>query len=328
MRIATVGAGALGGYMSAKLAAAGFDVTVVDQGPHQRMIEDRHGILLHEPDRDPVLIDVRPASLGEIGTVDVVILGVKAMDLETVAPDLPGLFRRDTVVVTIQNGLPWWYFQRHGGEFDGRRIRALDPSGVIADNVEAERIIGCVAHAAADRPAPGEVRLVSPGRFPLGELDGAATARVGALFDAFEAAGLASRVIDDIRAEIWLKAWGSLSFNPITALTGATMRDVCVTPASRELARTLMEEAEVVATRLGIRFRRTIDDRIAGAEAVGDHKTSMLQDVEAGRRIEVAALVGAVRELGRLTDVPTPAIDTVHALTLLLDETLARGRAT
>ena len=325
MRICSVGAGALGGYMAGKLGLAGFDVTVVDTGSHQRAMQAQGGLWLDEPDRESVLASLHVRAIEDVGPVDVVVLGVKAMDVGAVAPRIPALFHDETVVVTIQNGIPWWYFERHGGPFDGIRLESLDPDGVIAGHIEASRIIGCVAHAASERPEPGMVRLVSSGRFPLGELDGSTTERVRRLFEAFEVAGLRSRIIGDIRAEIWLKAWGSLSFNPISALTRATLRDICVTPASRGLARTLMEEAEAIATDLGVTFRRTIDDRIAGAENVGDHKTSMLQDVEAGRPLEVAALVGSVRELGTITGNPTPAIDMIHALTELLDERIRRG---
>jgi 2-dehydropantoate 2-reductase len=324
MRICSVGAGALGGVMAAKLAQSGVDMTVVERGAHRDAMLASGGLFLEEPDRDRVHVPLRIAEFEDVGPVDVVILGMKATDLEAVAPHVPALCHETTTVVTIQNGIPWWYFQRHGGVHDGRTLMTLDPEGVIGSSIEPDRIIGCIAHSAAERPEPGVVRLVSPGRSTIGELDGSTTPRIEALFESFEDAGLRSRIIGNIRAEIWLKAWGSLSFNPITALTGATLREVCVTPETRALARSLMEEAEIIAMKLDITFRRTIDDRLAGAERVGDHTTSMLQDVRAGRRLEVAALIGAVRELGVLTQVPTPTIDTIHALTGLLDDTIGR----
>ena len=261
-------------------------------------------------------------SFDEAGTQDMVILALKAHQIEAVAPKLPALFDADTSIVTVQNGLPWWYFQRHGGEFDGRRLETLDPTGVIEANIEAERIIGCVVYPAAAVIEPGVIHHVEGDRFPVGELDGSESERAKTLCQTLIDAGFRSRVVEDIRSEIWLKAWGNLSFNPISALTHATLLDICRFPEARTLAANMMKEAQEIAEKLGIEFRHTIERRIEGAEAVGAHKTSMLQDVEARRSLEVEALIGAVIELARLTNTPSPSIDAVCACVKLLDKTL------
>ena len=325
MRIGVIGAGAIGGLMGVKLATAGVDVTLIDQGAHLAAIK-KNGLRLVMDDGTEQVADSAKAtaSFEEAGPQDVVILALKAHVIERVAPQMPALFGPETIVVTVQNGLPWWYFYKHGGAFDGRRLDSLDPNGVIAAHIEADRIVGCVVYPAAAVTAPGLIHHVEGDRFPVGELDGSESARLTMLSETLVSAGFKSRILDDIRSEIWLKAWGNLSFNPISALSHATLVDICRFPETRELAARMMQEAEDVAGKLGITFRHTIDKRIAGAEGVGAHKTSMLQDVEAGRRLEVEALVGAVIELGRLTGTATPAIDAVYACTKLLDKTMAR----
>lgn len=325
LRVCTVGAGALGGYISAKIAQAGFDITVVDRGLHLDRIR-RSGLLVIHPDGSSESVELRATEdLDAAGTHDLVILGVKAHQMEHVAPRLPALFHRETSVVTVQNGIPWWYFHRHGGPNEGRRLACLDPSGILEESIAAERVIGCVAYPAVTRPSPGVVQLVAPGKFPVGEPDGSVSERVQAISDVFDAAGLGSRVLTDIRAELWLKALGSVSFNPISALTRSTLVEICTDPGTRLLTARIMEEAQLIGQKLGIEFRRTIEERIAGAEGVGPHKTSMLQDVENGERLELDALVGAVVELGRVTGIPTPTINSVHALVSRLDSLLARN---
>lgn len=254
----------------------------------------------------------------EAGEHDIVVLALKAHQIREVADELPSLFGAGTVVVTVQNGIPWWYFQKHGGEFDGRRLESLDPDGTIERNIESRRIIGSIAYPAADRPAPGVIRHIEGLRFPLGELDGAKTDRVKEISGLFSRAGFRAPVLTDIRAQIWLKAWGNLSFNPISALTRATLAEMCRFPPTRKLAADMMGEAKEIAEKLQITFRHTIEQRIEGAESVGEHKTSMLQDVEAGQPLEVEALVGVVAELGRLTNTPTPSIDAVYSCVKLL----------
>jgi 2-dehydropantoate 2-reductase len=253
----------------------------------------------------------------------VVILAVKANQVAPIARDLGALFHDDTVLVSMQNGSPWWYFQRHGGAHDGRHVEAVDPRGIIARTIDPRRIIGTVVYPAATIAAPGVIRHIEGTRFPLGELDGSTTARVTAVSELFASAGLKAPVLDDIRSEIWLKLWGNLSFNPISALSHATLSDICRFPLTRDVAKTMMLEAQAVAEALGARFRVPLEKRIAGAEKVGEHKTSMLQDVEAGRHVEIDALVGAIIELGALVGTPTPCIGTVYALVKLLSKTIA-----
>ena len=325
MRICVIGAGAIGGFLGAKLALAGEDVTLIARGPHLDAIRNNGLKLVMKDGTEYIATNAKATSnIEEAGPQDVVILALKAHQIEPVAPQMPALFGPETIVVTVQNGIPWWYFQRHGGEFDGRRLDSLDPTGVIEANIEGERIIGCVAYPATTITEPGVIHHVEGDRFPVGELDGSESERAKTLCQALIGAGFRSRVIDNIRSEIWLKAWGNLSFNPVSGLTHATLVDICRFPETRELAANMMKEAREIAEKLGIEFRHTIERRINGAEAVGAHKTSMLQDVEARRSLEVEALIGAVIELGRLTNTPSPAIDAVYACVKLLDRTLMR----
>ena len=250
-------------------------------------------------------------------------LAVKAHQVGAIAADLAALCHDETAIVTMQNGIPWWYFHKHGGSYEGTPVRSADPDGSIARVIDPSRVIGSVVYPAATLEAPGVVHVVEGRRFTLGEPDGSTSPRVQAISAAFARAGFKAPVIADIRSEIWLKLWGNLSFNPISALTHATLLGLLTFPLTRELSVEMMREAEAVANKLGITFRVGIDKRIAGAEKVGEHKTSMLQDVEAGRPMEIEALVGAVVELGRLTQTPTPHIDTVYALVSLLAKRLA-----
>ena len=327
MRICVVGAGAIGGLLGARLAAAGENVTLIARGAHLEAIRTgglevtmNDGSVVHASDVD-VTSDMR-----ECGPQDLVILGVKAHQIAPVAGDLPALFGPETLVLTTQNGIPWWYFQRHGGPLDGTVLDSLDPGGTIAGAIEPERIIGCIAYPAAEISAPGRIRHIEGTRFPVGELDGAVTDRVNALSETLQRAGFKAPVLENIRSEIWLKAWGNLSFNPISALTHATLVDICQFPPSRDLAARMMTEAQEVAAKLGITFRVPLEKRIAGAERVGKHKTSMLQDAEVGKALETEALIGAVVELGRLTGTPTPSIDAVYALTRLLGHIIVEER--
>lgn len=331
MKICIVGAGAIGGYVGARLALAGEEVTMVARGANLEAIR-RQGMRLQTADGvEHIARNVRAAgSLSDVAPQDVIVLGMKAHQVEPVVDALAGAMHESTVIVPMQNGIPWWYFQRlrpgQPQEFAGRVVTSVDPRGHIAATIDPERILGCVVYPACELAAPGLVRHVEGNRFPLGELDGSRTPRVEALAALFERAGLKSPVLDDVRAEIWLKLWGNLSFNPISALTHSMLADICQFPLSRDLATSMMREAEAVATRLGIRFRVDLEKRIAGAERVGRHKTSMLQDVEAGRDPEIDALVGAVIELGRIVQVPTPHIGAVYALVKLLGRTMQEER--
>jgi 2-dehydropantoate 2-reductase len=260
------------------------------------------------------------------GPQDMVVLAMKAHQVEAVAPHVPKLFGRDTVVVPMQNGIPYWYFHRHAGELAGTRVRSVDPSGLIGEHIPCERVIGCVVYPAAELVSPGVIKHVEGNRFPVGEPDGTASERIARVSECFIGGGLQAPVLGDIRAEIWLKLWGNLTFNPISALSRATLAGICQFPPSRALAAAMMSEAQSVAHKLGITFRVPLEKRIAGAERVGHHKTSMLQDVEAARTLEIDALLGSVLELARLTDTPTPHLDAVYALTKLLGKTLDEGK--
>ena len=319
MKIALVGAGAIGGYLGAKLALAGEDVTFIARNKNLAAI-NANGFRLHLEDGSQLhAANVRAVQdMAEAGPQDAVLITLKAHQLRDVLPGLRALFGPNTMVVTMINGVPWWYFQKLAGPHQGRAVTSVDPDGAIAANIEPERIIGSVVYPAAELLEPGVVRVIEGNRFTLGELDGSRSARIEALSQTFMRAGFKSPVARDIRAELWVKLWGNLSFNPISALTHATLEDICHFPATRALAARMMSEAQAVAEALGVEFKITLEQRIAGAEAVGAHKTSMLQDVEAGRALELEALVGAVIELGRIVAVPTPTIEAIYAATSLL----------
>ncbi|MBT2322266.1 2-dehydropantoate 2-reductase [Variovorax paradoxus] len=327
MKIAVIGAGAIGGLVGAKLALAGEDVTFIVRGANLDAIAT-HGFKLIAADGgEQVARNVKATDrYDQAGVQDIVILAMKAHQVEAVANEVPKLFGPETVVVTMQNGIPYWYFQKHGGPLEGSTVKSVDPHGVVSARIPAERVIGCVVYPASELVAPGVVKHIEGDRFPVGELDGASSERVNRVAACFANAGFKAPVLDNIRAEIWLKLWGNLTFNPISSLSHSTLVDICQYPLSRELAAAMMREAQAVAHKLGIEFRVSLEKRIAGAEKVGKHKTSMLQDVEAGRAPEIDALVGAVVELARLTDTQTPHIDTVYSLVKLLARTMEDQR--
>ena len=325
MKIAVVGAGAIGGYLGARLSAAGADVTFIARNRNLAAIQARgfrlileDGSTLHAPNARAV------EQMAEAGPQDAVLLTVKAHQVRELLPALRSLFGPKTVVVTMINGVPWWYFQKLAGPYQGRAVSSVDPDGALAQHIEVDRLIGSVVYPAAELVEPGLVRVIEGNRFTLGELDGSRSERIEALSAAFMRAGFKSPISRDIRAELWVKLWGNLSFNPISALTHATLQDICRFPLTRTLAERMMTEAQAVAEALGVKFKITLAQRLAGAEAVGAHKTSMLQDVEHGRALELEALVGAVVELGRITGTPTPNIEAVYAVTSLLGRSLAQ----
>lgn len=325
MKFAVLGVGAIGGYLGARLALAGEDVTCIARGANLQAI-DRHGLRLIEADgAERIAATVKASSIDQGGDYDVIFLAVKAQQVPPLTGGLSRLLGPSTAVVTLQNGVPWWFFHGLPGPYQGRPIRAADPDGVIAALIPAERIIGAVVYPAAELIAPGVVKVIEGDRFTLGEPDGTRSERVCAIGGALARSGFKAPVSTNIRSEIWLKLWGNVAFNPISALTHATLADMCRFPPTRALAASMMAEAQAVAEKLGVRVRISIDRRIAGAEAVGAHKTSMLQDVEAGRALELEAMVGSVVELARLTETPTPAIDAVYACASLLARTLAEG---
>jgi 2-dehydropantoate 2-reductase len=327
MKIAIIGAGAIGGLVGARLALAGEDVTFLVRGKNLDAIRADGIKLVTAAGEEQVARNVgATCDYDEPGPQDIVVLAVKAHQVDAVARDVPKLFGPETVVVTMQNGIPYWYFHRHGGALEGTRVRSVDPDGCAHASIPPARVIGCVVYPASELVAPGVVQHIEGDRLPLGELDGSSSERVKRVSACFTNAGFKAPVLDDIRAEIWLKLWGNLSFNPISSLTHSTLLDICQYPLSRGLAAAMMLEAQAVAHKLGIEFRVSLDKRIAGAEKVGRHKTSMLQDVEAGRAPEIDALVGSVVELGRLTQTPTPHIDTVYSLVKLLAQTMQEQR--
>jgi 2-dehydropantoate 2-reductase len=332
MKIAIVGAGAIGGYAGVKLALAGERVTFLARGANLAAIRACGFKLIQSDGTELVAREVQATDdYAVAGPQDLVILAVKTHQVAQVADNVARLFGPDTSVVTMQNGIPYWYFHRHGGPYEGHCVEAVDPGGLCLRRLPPVRVIGCVVYPASVLEAPGVVRHIEGNRFPVGELDGSASARVRAVSECFARAGLQAPVLDDIRAEIWLKLWGNLTFNPISALTRATLADICQYPPARKLAADMMTEAQSVAHKLGISFRVSIERRIAGAEKVGRHKTSMLQDLEAGRGLETDALLGSVLELARMTETAVPHMEAVYALTKLLEASTAdavAGRAT
>jgi 2-dehydropantoate 2-reductase len=326
MKIAIIGAGAIGGYVGVKLALAGEDVTFIVRGANLDAIRQRGMKLIMQDGSEHVAASVKATDdYAQAGPQDLVILAVKAHQVADISEQLPKLFGPDTAVVTMQNGIPFWYFHMHGGPLEGALVHSVDP-GNLAQQIPPHRVIGCVVYPAAELVAPGVVRHVEGDRFPLGELDGKTSHRVTRISECFEHAGLRAPVLEDVRSEIWLKLWGNLTFNPISSLAHSTLEDICQFPLTRELATNMMREAQEVGQKLGIRFRVPLEKRIAGAEKVGRHKTSMLQDIESGRAPEIDALVGSVVELGRLAETPTPHINTVYALVKLLARTMAEER--
>jgi 2-dehydropantoate 2-reductase len=323
LKIAIIGVGAIGGYLGTRLAHAGNEVTFIARGANLDALRTR-GIRLIMGDGSELAVPHVAATddYGAAGPQDVVVLAMKAHQVEAAAPLVPKLFGPDTLVVPMQNGIPYWYFHRHPGELEGTQVKSVDPNGIIERHIPCGRVIGCVVYPAAELISPGVIKHVEGNRFPVGEPDGSSSDRVNRLAQCFVEGGLQAPVLDDIRGEVWLKLWGNLTFNPISALSRATLAGICQYPLSRTLARAMMTEAQSVANKLGVTFRVPLEKRIAGAERVGHHKTSMLQDVEAGRTLEIDALLGSVVELARLTDTPTPHLDTVHALTKLLGKSL------
>ncbi|MDG4900319.1 MULTISPECIES: 2-dehydropantoate 2-reductase [unclassified Mesorhizobium] len=314
MRITVFGAGAIGGYLAAKLATAGrVDLSIVARGAHLEAIE-ADGLRLIEDGKETIARVRAAATSEELGIQDYVVLALKAHSLAPALGEIAPLLGEGTAVVTMQNGVPWWYFYKAGGALEGTRLDAVDSGGRIWETIGPGRVIGSVVYPAVEVDAPGRIRHVEGTRFSLGEPSGEKSERVSVLAREMVKAGLQAPVREDIRSEIWVKLWGNLSFNPISALTGSTLAAIVADEGTRAVARAMMLEAQAIGERLGVRFLIPVDRRIKGAGDVGGHKTSMLQDLERGRPMEVDALVTAVQELGRLTGQPTPAIDTVLAL--------------
>jgi len=321
MNITVIGAGAIGGHIAAKLAAAGESVKVVARGEHLKAIRER-GLKLKENGEEIVARVEATDRIAEAGGADLIVLGVKAHQLAPIAAEVASIVAPTTTIMTTQNGIPWWYFFKHGGRYEGVRLERVDSGGVIASHLPIDAVVAAIIYQAAEIESPGIIRHVEGHRLPLAEIDGAKTERIAALSELFTKAGFKSPALSDVRSEIWMKLWGNLTFNPVSALSHATLEDICRFAPTRALAAAMMREAQTVGEAFGIRFRLSIDKRIAGAESIGAHKTSMLQDIEHGRAIEIDALLGSVTELARLANVATPHLDAICAVTKLLGETV------
>ena len=324
MKIAIVGAGAIGGYLGVKLALSGVDVTFIARGANLEAIRQNGMKLVLDNGETLHAAQAKAATMAKAGAHDYVFLTMKSHQVEPVASEIEALCHADTTIVTMQNGLPWWYFYQAGGALEGTQLTSLDPDGVLWRGLRPERVIGSVVYPAAELVAPGVVRLIEGNRFTLGEPSGQKTERITRLAQAMIAAGFKTPVSTDIRSEIWVKLWGNLVFNPVSALTHATLEDICSYGLTRTVAERMMAEAQAVGEKIGVQFKVSIAKRIDGAQAVGAHKTSMLQDVEQGKQLELDALVASVVELGQITQTPTPTIDTVYALTSLLARSLGK----
>ena len=317
MKICVFGAGAIGGYMGVKLAQAGADVSLVARGPHLAAMQDK-GLTLIEEGGDPQTVRVTASDdPADLGPQDYVIVTLKAHSVPPVVPRMRPLIGKHTTIVSGVNGVPWWYFHKIGTDLEGTRLATVDPGNAQWDGFGPDRVLGCVVYPAAEVSEPGVIKHIEGNRFSLGEPDGSKSDRALALSKALSAAGLKAPVRPRLRDEIWVKLWGNLSFNPISALTHATLDVLCIDEGTRSVARNMMLEAQTIAEKLGVKFPIDVERRIDGGAAVGAHRTSMLQDLDQGRPMEIDALVGSVQELGRVTDTPTPTIDTVLALVKL-----------
>ncbi|MCY4333731.1 MAG: 2-dehydropantoate 2-reductase [Litoreibacter sp.] len=316
MKICIFGAGAIGGYMGAKLAQAGADVSLVARGPHLAAMKENGLRLIEETGETTVKVTASDKA-DDLGPQDYVVVTLKAHSVPSVVPHMQPLIGENTTIVSGVNGVPWWYFHKTGTDLEGTRLASVDPGNAQWDGFGPDRVLGCVVYPAAEVIEPGVVKHIEGNRFSLGEPDGSKSDRALALSKALSAAGLKAPVRPKIRDEIWVKLWGNLSFNPISALTHATLDVLCTDPGTREVARNMMLEAQEIAEKLGVKFPIDVDRRIKGGAEVGAHRTSMLQDLDQQRPMEIDALVGSVQELGRITDTPTPTIDTVLALVSL-----------
>ncbi|MEN8710475.1 MAG: 2-dehydropantoate 2-reductase [Paracoccaceae bacterium] len=316
MKICIFGAGAIGGYMGVKLAQAGADVSLVARGPHLAAMQENGLTLIEEGGTTnvPVTASDNPEDLG---VQDYIIVTLKAHSVPAVVSKMAPLIGENTTIVSGVNGVPWWYFHKSGGDLEGTRLASVDPGDAQWNGFGPDRVLGCVVYPAAEVIEPGVIKHIEGNRFSLGEPDGTKSERALALSAALSKAGLKAPVRPKLRDEIWVKLWGNLSFNPISALTHATLDVLCTDEGTRLVARNMMVEAQQIAEALGVKFPIDVDRRIAGGAAVGAHRTSMLQDLDQGRPMEIDALVASVQELGKVTGIATPTIDTVLALVQL-----------
>lgn len=317
MRFAIVGAGAIGAFVGAMLARAGEDVTLIARGPHLKAMQDR-GVRVRGSLGEFQAMPAATDDPSTVGTVDVVLLTLKAHSLTAMAPRLSPLIGAETTVVSAQNGIPWWYFYRHGGEWEGTQLNSVDPGGAISRSIDLTLVVGCIVYPSTIIVEPGVVEHIEGTRFAIGEPDGSKSDRCRHIADALIKSGLRCPIRTNIRHDMWVKLMGSVAFNPISALTRATLAEIVGNPETRDLASTIMSEAEAVARRLGVDIGISIEQRLDGAEKVGQHKTSMLQDIESGRPPELEAIVGSVVELGTKMGLDLPATKAVYACVKLL----------
>ncbi len=317
VKVAVLGAGAIGAYVGAALHRAGADVHLVARGPHLAAMR-QHGVRVLSPRGDFTARARATEDPAEIGPVDFVFLGLKATSYAACGPLIEPLLHESTAVVAAQNGIPWWYFHRHGGPHDGHRVESVDPGGAVSAVLAPERAVGCVVYAATELEGPGVVRHLEGTRFSIGEPDRTRSARCAAFSEAMVAGGLKCPVEPELRGDIWIKLLGNISFNPISALARATMGEMCRHGGTRHVIEIMMNETLAVATALGCRPDISVERRLAGAERVGDHRTSTLQDLERGKPLELDVLLAAVVELADITGVPVPTLRTVHAISDLL----------
>ena len=316
MKICIYGAGAIGAYLGARLIEAGCEVTLIARGPHLQAMRE-NGLTLQTGDEQQTLQVNCTDNPAEVGPQDYVVVTLKAHSVAPIVEQILPLLGPDTPIVTAQNGVLWWYFHGLPGPWENHQLDTADTDGLIWKTLGPERAIGCVVYPSCEIVEPGVVRHLDGDRFMLGEPDGSKSERVVALADAFSSAGLKAPVRKKIRDDIWFKLLGNATFNPVSVLTGGTLEQMCRDPGIRAVIRGMMHEAQQVADRLGVKFVMDIEKRINGAENVGAHKTSMLQDFDQGRPLEIDALVASVSELGRLVDVPTPTLDAVLSMVLL-----------
>ena len=325
-RYAVVGAGAIGAYVGASLARGGADVTLIARGPHLAAMRERGGVEVKSERGDFSAQVAATDDMTSVGVVDCVIVALKAHQIVPVLPQIQTLIGPHTRVVGMQNGIPWWYFQRLGGPHDGLVLQTVDPGGQLAAAFDPDRVVGCVIFSSTEIEAPGVIRHIEGTRYSLGRPAGGADDVLEQIAAAFVAGGLKAPVERDLRPDIWLKVLGNAALNPISALTRATIAGMMRDPGTEALIRTIMEEAQALANALGVTLPVSIDKRMDGARRVGEHKTSMLQDVELGRAFELDVILGAVVELGGVLGVPVPASQHVYTLTKLLDTTLRAQR--
>jgi 2-dehydropantoate 2-reductase len=312
VRVAILGAGATGGFLGARLARAGADVVLIARGPHLQAMRES-GLRLIEPGGESIVRVEATDDLEAVRSADFVFVTLKAHSVPAIAERLATSLGAGTAVVSAQNGIPWWYFQRHGGELEGIHLETVDPGGAIGRTIDPQRVIACIVYPATSVVGPGIVRHVEGERFSLGELDGSHTERISALSGLLTGAGLKAPVQPRIRQELWVKLMGNAVFNPLSALTRVSLGAMAESPVLAPVVRAAMQEVDAVAGRLGIEIPVSIDQRIRGAARVGDHKTSMLQDLEAGRPLEIDAITGSVVELAGRLGVPVPHLETIYA---------------